>query len=402
MAALALTGFVAGWFAHFETGHSSAVPSAATPKPLTAVSPSPAATEASRPIAPSSTALAAAIEAVRQPAGRAAKLNAFAARLRELDPSQYPALLDALRAAHFPDTSEMLAMLCSVWAGHDGPEAFAAARRLVDPDGEFGALHAAITAWAAQDPAAALRALQSAKLDGLATDEMSALMQGWAARDPAGAEKFLRQAERRAGDEEVPAAVQRGLEAIAGARVESDSAAALAWYQALPGPERAAIQQSFLARLAVADPRRAQQWLASDAEVRFGESDLLPVLRGLRLEGWEPRFEWATAAANPLTRDAALRAVVREGAAADIVALGTWLAARTDNPGLNPAFSAYAIQVVRKSPDAAITWALSLEPADLRQRTVTAVASEWATYDVHAARAWAERTRLVNWDVIAR
>jgi hypothetical protein len=302
------------------------------------------------------------------------------------------------------DRPELLAMLCSVWAAHDGPAAFATARTLAAADGEYPALHAAITAWARSDPTATQAALRAAGLADLSTDEMSAFVQGWANADPGAAETYLIAAggASRVGDEAIPAAIQRGYEAVARARIQADPTAAMSWYGGLREPLKERLRQAVLAQLAAVDPRVASQWLATDASAQVGTSDLIQVLRGMQLDGFELQFAWAKTAANPVTRESALAAVVREGAHADLATLGEWLAVRTDDASLTPAFSAYAQQVVRKNPSAAVTWALSLDQPELRQSTLNTVAAEWNSSNPRAAREWAQRTGLVDWDAIVR
>ncbi len=371
---------------------------AATP---TVTSPAPLATEVRSAVADR---LAAAIRTAHAAPDRATRLYEFALQLRELAPAHYPALLQALQRARSPDTPELMAMVCSVWAAHDGAGAFTAARALVGSDGEYLALHSAIAGWAQRDPRGAQEALRAAGMMGLATDEMAAFVQGWARRDPAAAEAFLATASGapRASDDEFPAAVRRGFEAIAAGRIETNPAAAMAWYGRLPAPLQEQLRQAVLAKLAAVDPQTASAWLARDAAAQVGASDLVPVLRGLQLTNFDQQFAWANTAANPETRQSALQAVVREAGQTNLVGLGEWLAARADDVALTPAFSAYAAQVVHKSPNAAVTWALSLDQPALRQQALNTVAMEWITVNPRAAREWAQRTRLVDWEALAR
>lgn len=397
--------FTLGRFSHRAS--TSALPPRAAAAALAAV---PGGAVASLPVRGNATdpapeaALAAVLEAVRRAPDRAARLYDFALRLREVDAGDYPALLQALLRNRFADTPELLAMLCSVWAAHDGPAAFAAARVVAATDGEHPALHAAITAWAQREPAAAQAALHATGLTDLATDEMAAFLQGWASRDPAAAEAFLTAAGSavHSDDEAIPAAVQRGFEAIARTRIETEPMAAMEWYGRLSEPLRQRLRQAVLSQLAAVDPRLASQWLATDASAQVGSSDLLPVLRGLRMDGFEQQFAWAKTAANPVTRESALAAVVGEGAHAQLVGLGEWLAVRADDASLAPAFSAYAMQVVHKSPSAAVTWAMSLDQPELRQNTLNSVVAEWISVNPRAAREWAQRTGLVDWDALVR
>lgn len=348
--------------------------------------------------------LAAAIRTAHAAPDRAARLYEFALRLRDLAPAHYPALLQALRRARGPETPELMAMLCSLWAAHDGAAAFAAARALVGSDGEFGALHSAIAAWAQRDPHGAQEALRAAGLTDLATDEMAAFVQGWARRDPGGAEAFLATASgaARPDGDEIPAAVRRGFEAIAAGRIEADPAAAMAWFGRLPAGVQEQLRQAVLAKLAAVAPAEASAWLARDPTAQVGASDLVSLLRGMQLSGFDQQFAWAQTAAHSETRQSALQAVVREAAQTNLVGLGEWLAARADDAALTPAFSAYAAQVVHKSPNAAVTWALSLDQPALRQQALNTVAMEWITVNPRAAREWALRTRLVDWETLAR
>lgn len=344
----------------------------------------------------------AAVQAVQRAPDRASRLTGFALRLRELEPAQFPALFAALRTTRSPESPEIFAMLCSMWAAHDGPAAFAAGRALATGDGDYGALHAAILGWSRSDPSAARTALAGAGWEDLKTDEMAAFVQGWAAADARAAEDFLGRHVSTSSEEELPAAVQRGFEAIAQARIAADPTGALAWYGSLAAPLRERLRQTVLAQLTAVDPRRAAEWLARDVTAQLGASDLLPLLRGLGLEGFEQQFAWARGTANPVSRESALAAVVWESAPAQLVPLGEWLASRCDDASLSPAVSAYALQVVRKSPNAAITWALSLESADLRRETLNTVAAEWITINPRAARDWAQRTGLVNYESLVR
>lgn len=348
--------------------------------------------------------LPAAIQAARRGADRATQLYDFAQRLRDLAPAEYPALLQALRRTRSPELPEMLAMLCSAWAAHDGPGAFAAGRTLAAADGEYQALRAAITSWARQDPAAAQQALTAAGMTDLATDELAAFVEGWAGRDFAAAEKFLAAAHkpRAEGEEGDAAAVQAGYLAIARARLEADPAAALQWYAGLDETMRARLRHPMLNQLAATDPQAANRWLTGDASAQVETADLVPLMRGLELTGFDQQFSWAQTLANGETREAALAAVVREGATQDLLPLGEWLAARADDARLAPAFSAYAIQVTHKSPSAAVTWAQSLDNPLLRQQTLEAVASVWMGVNMREAREWAQRTRLVDLDALAR
>ena len=348
------------------------------------------------------TAVATVIQATQRAPDRATRLYRFALGLRALAPGELPALFAALRRERSPESPELLAMLCSVWAERDGAAAFAAARECAATDGQFGAMHAAILAWARQDPPAARAALTAAGLTDLAGDEMAALVQGWAASDAAAVETFLAAHLPRGREDEVPAAVHRGFESIARARIEADPAAGLAWYQQLPDGLKERMRQAVLTKLTAVDPRRATEWLAQDATAQVGASDLIPLLRGLALEGFDQQFAWARSAANEHSREAAMAAVVQESAYRQLVPLGEWLAAHCDDASLVPACSNYALQVVRKSPNAAITWALSLGGPDVRQATLNTVAAEWITINPRAARDWAQQTKLVDYESLIR
>ena len=333
-----------------------------------------------------------------------ARLFAFANQLNALAPGDFPALLAALQKSGGPGIAECQAMLCAVWAKHAGAEAFVAAGELARRDGNQAALQAAIAGWAEHSPAAALAALRANRLDSLAGDEMSALLRGWAAHDPEAAENHLQQSLARlpSDAETFPAAAQCGYEAAARTRISRDPAAALAWYRALDPTLQGRLRNTLVAELGTAAPALAQQWLGEDASALVSSTTLIPLLRSARLDGFAPQFDWAQHVANPTSRDAALGAIVREAAATDLVALGEWLAARGDDASLTPAFAHYAAEVVRKSPSAAITWALSLDDPALRQRTLNTVALEWSTYDSTAARRWAAESSLVDLTALMR
>ncbi|MES2693986.1 MAG: hypothetical protein V4773_10970 [Verrucomicrobiota bacterium] len=401
---IALAAFALGWFSRPTEPaavHARAELKAA-PTPAVTATPLAQATEGKRPAA-AEERLKAAIRSAHAGMDRATRLYEFAQRLREVAPGDFPALLVALRVSRGPETPEMMAMLCSVWATHDGPAAFNAARGLIATDGEFQALQAAIGAWAQREPAAAQEALRTAGLTDMGTDEMAAFVVGWASKDFAAAEAFLGAPKgKKDGEEGMSAAMQRGYEAIARARLEADPNAALQWYGKLDDGLRERLRQPVLAKLAAMDPALANQWLARDASAQVDVADLVPLVRGLQLGGFDQQFAWAKTPANTETREAALMAVVREGTTANLVPLGEWLAQRTDDPSLGSAFSAYAIKVVQKSPSAALTWAQSLDQPELRQRTLNAVVTEWISVNPRAAREWAQQTKLVDWEALVR
>lgn len=387
-----------------DAGSGSAMAAAERPRDAAATGTAPKSVDATTGTLAAGARREAALAAAHRAPDRATRLYAFAQRLRDVPAGEFPALLHGLRRARNADTPELVAMLCSVWGAQDGPAAFKAARELTASDSEYGAWHAAIRAWAGVDPAAARAALQQAGKTDLATDEMAAWVEGWAHQAPAAAEAFLAASASGGGDGEadIPAAVQRGFEAIARARIEADMDSALAWYAQLREPLRERLRQAMTAKLSAVNPARASEWLARDESAQLGASDLVPVLRGLELSGFDAQFGWARSPANATTRESALAAVVRESAPSHLVALGEWLAVRADDASLTPAFSAYAMHVVRRSPTAAVTWALSLDQPAVRQATLNTVAAEWMTMNPQAAREWALRTKLVDWEALVR
>ena len=335
---------------------------------------------------------------------RAARLLDFARGLERVSPAEYPDLLRALLASNGPDRTEELAMLCHRWAEHAGAAAFEAGRELAARDGEYCAFHAAIAGWACRDSGAARAALREAGFTDPASDEMAALLQGWGSSDATGAEAYLQSI--RASDEvrssSPPAAVQRSYEAVARARIAADVGQALAWYRGLSEPLQERLRQTIVSELGLAAPTLAQRWLAEDVSAQLGASDLIPLLRALPLAGFDQQFAWAQSMANATTRESALAAVVCEGAWSNLSGLGEWLAVRSDDATLAAAFSAYATQVVRRSPNAAVTWASSLDDRQLRQQTLNAVAQEWMSRDPRAAREWATQSGLVDWEALMR
>ena len=398
-ALLAAAGFLAGWNAR------GTKPPPTTPAPAKDSAASLAVTtnRHERVATPPPDRIAAAVRVAHSAPDAASRLYQFALRLRELAPPDYPAVFAALRAMRTPESPELLSMLCSEWARHDGAAAFAAGRALAGSDGEYRAWHSAIAAWAQKDPTAAHATLRTIGATDLASDEMSALMAGWAANDPGAVEAFLgTNSATRATDDDRPAATVRGFEAIARARIDADPANAMAWYGALPESLKERLRQAVTAKLAAVDPSRATEWLARDSSAQLGSSDVQAVLRGMRLDGYEQQFAWANSLANPVTRESALAAVVQEGSASNLVSLGEWLGARCDNALLAPAFAAYAARVVQRSPLAAVAWASSLDDAALRKRTLEAVAMEWNGLDPRAARQWATQSGLVDWNVVVR
>ena len=398
--AIAVAAFALGWWCR---------PNAPAPAARVAERPSVGAREIRGTSSPPPSALpgaatnriAALRDALRRAPDRATRLAHFAQGLRDLAPEDYPPLFRALRTTRGPESPEILAMLCSAWAAHDGPAAFAAGRLLAATDGFHDALHAGIVGWARKDPRGTEAALREAGLSDWRGDEMAAFMQGWASVDPAAAEAFLSAGAPREADE-LPAAMQRGFETIARSRIEGDAAAAMQWYAQLPPGVQARLRQAVVSQLTAKAPRLAAEWLARDESAQLGASDLTPLLRALELDTFEQQFTWARSPANAVTRESALQAIVREAAHTQIVTLGEWLAARADDGSLAPAFSAYASQVVRKSPNAAITWALSLDNPELRQHTLNTVAAEWISINPRGAREWAQRTKLVDYESISR
>jgi hypothetical protein len=226
-----------------------------------------------------------------------------------------------------------------------------------------GAFNSTATAWALQDPAAALAWAQQHP-DGFGNLAMQGAINGWWQKDPAASEAYVATMPDASGRQEL-------VVSFAGVLFRADPARAREWASQLPSvAARRAANNTIAQDWALDDPAAATQWAAQLPADERGSST-----------GGAARI-WARedpeAAGNFLN---SLGGTVRDEAVASFSAIMAY-----ENSSL------------------ALTWATTIADPKMRTDTEERIALEWMKQDPAGARAWiensalpeAEKTRLLS------
>ena len=233
-----------------------------------------------------------------------------------------------------------------------------AAAHFLDAIGATGlnftsAFNSTATAWALQDPAAALAWAQQHP-DGFGNLAMQGAINGWWRKDPAAAEAYVAALPDASGRQEM-------VVSFAGVLFRSDPARAREWASQLPTvAARRAANIAIAQDWALDDPAAATQWAAQ-----------LPAEeRGVAVGG-------------------AARIWAREDSEADAHFLDSLGGALRDE-----AVATFSGTLAYENSSLALTWAATIADPKMRSETEEQIALEWMKQDPAGARSWIQNSAL--------
>lgn len=312
------------------------------------------------------------------------RISKLALMLAQASSEDMPAIAELISSeSHGFERMQQMGMLYYAWGQVDAPSAVAHA------EAEGGrhagmAVATALSSWASLDPAAA-RAWVEASEDP--NRYQTGLLLGWSEANPMAALQYLGQqgteanlinrwtapqfARNLVGQRGVlalddiaamPASRNRNelLERLAGELSEIDLLAATRRLDSIDDPEvLSATVPDFAQELARKDPQAALQFASKYED-------------------------------NPDLYARAMAEAIEEWAEKDPYEAGLYLNEQPASPALDRAVAEYSREAARVDPDAAMTFAISVQDDGLRADTIRRVAQDWSRSSPDGYAAWAE------------
>ena len=108
----------------------------------------------------------------------------------------------------------------------------------------------------------------------------------------------------------------------------------------------------------------------------------------------DPRGASEYAATLPAdVREAILGGAINYWAASDLAAAGEWIKGLS-GPARDEALGTYTYSLLRKDPNAAAAWAVTISDPKIRDKSLNGIAAFWLNKDPGAASAWIQNSGL--------
>lgn len=344
--------------------------------------------------------------------------------LSALSPQQLNEL--ALQLQNLPagkETNAKVAVFFKAWAHLDPVAALQAAAGFKISETKTAAVQSIITSADAAQAKTLAKQIQEWPADALTREQrngfLSSLLMKWSDLDPVGAAKFFDTMQANAMHFHPAASVIAQnwaaidpSAAIEWARSHSDTqgfqgamnGAINGWwskdhgaaeqYVATRATDSAGRQMaSTLASYIFAkDPERAKEWVGKlpDLETRRQAEHVLVIQMAVN----DPRdaSEYA-ATLPPDVREATLGGAINYWAANDLAAAGEWIKGLS-GPARDEALGTYTYSLLRKDPNAAAAWAVTISDPKIRDKSLNGIAAFWLNKDPAAASAWIQNSSL--------
>lgn len=318
-----------------------------------------------------------------------AKVTAFFKAWAHFDP------IAALRAAAtFKISEAKTTAVQSVVTSADAAQAKTLAKEIADWPADAinreqrnGFLNSLLARWSDVDPIGAAKFFDTTQMDGgRFYPAASIIAQNWAALDPAAALEWAR------SHSETP-----GFQGAIGGAINGwwskDHAAAEEYVAAhandASGRQMAATLTGYIFSK---DPERAKEWVAqlADLETRRQAQHVLVIQMAVN----DPESASDYASTLPAdVREGILSSAINYWAANNLAAAGEWIK-RLGGPARDEALGAYSYSLMRKDPNTAAAWAVTISDSKIRDKSLNGIATFWLHKDPAAASAWIQSSGL--------
>jgi hypothetical protein len=310
----------------------------------------------------------------------------FTQLLAELSPENAPAILEALRdgGGRAPD---FLALLAHAWGQMDGLAAVEAFDSLRGRGAE-AAKSAALAAWAAGDPDAAMAWLEEhAPADDPNTDRRAraawsrGILTGLARRDMSEALEYLMKL----------SAGERGayVGVLVDEKLRDGVAAGGNWALQLPDePLRVTALESVGMKFLRQDLDGAREWAQSLADRADAHELVADVADALATRNPAEAAEWVSKLPAGPSQEHAYEDLFENWSRTDPVAAGQSLTGMDPGPARDTAIQAFSRTLVRQSPEDALVWAGAITDTNQRADVQVELARRWRKSAPDVAAAW--------------
>lgn len=327
----------------------------------------------------------------RLPAGKDtnAKVTAFFKAWAHLDP------IAALQsAAGFKVSEAKTTAVQSIIASADATQAKALAKEIQEWPGDAikreqrnGFLNSLLTKWSDLDPIGAAKFFDTMQGGTMRFYPVaSVIAQNWAAVDPAAALEWARAHSEVQG-------FQGAINGAINGWWSKDHAAAEQYVTTHANDSSGRQMATTLTTYIFSkDPERAKEWVGqlSDLETRRQAQHVLAVQMAVN----DPKSASEYAATLPAdVREGTLTGAINYWAANDLTGAGEWINGLS-GPARDEALGAYTYSLLRKDPNTAAAWAVTISNPKIRDKSLNGIATFWLNKDPVAASAWIQKSNL--------
>jgi len=140
------------------------------------------------------------------------------------------------------------------------------------------------------------------------------------------------------------------------------------------------------------DPEHAKEWVGKlpDLDTRRQAEHVLVIQMAVN----DPQGASEYAATLPAdVREATLGGAINYWAASDLAAAGEWIKGLS-GPARDEAVATYTYNLLRKDPNAAAAWAVTISDSKIRDKSLNGIATFWLNKDPAAASTWIQNSNL--------
>jgi len=250
-----------------------------------------------------------------------------------------------------------------------------------------GFLNSLLVKWSDLDPVGAAKFFDTMQMDAMRFHPAaSVIAQNWAAIDPSAAIEWA----RAHGDTQ---GFQGAMNGAINGWWSKDHAAAEQYVATRAtdsvGRQMAATLTSYIFSK---DPEHAKEWVGKlpDLDTRRQAEHVLVIQMAVN----DPQGASEYAATLPAdVREATLGGAINYWAASDLAAAGEWIKGLS-GPARDEAVATYTYNLLRKDPNAAAAWAVTISDPKIRDKSLNGIATFWLNKDPAAASAWIQNSNL--------
>jgi hypothetical protein len=325
------------------------------------------------------------------PAGKEtnAKVAAFFKAWAYLDP------VAALRAAAgFKISEAKTTAVQSVITSSDAVQAKALAKQIQEWPADVltreqrnGFLNSLLVKWSDLDPVGAAKFFDTMQVDAMHFyPAASVIAQNWAALDPSAAIEWARSHSDTQG-------FQGAMNGAINGWWSKDHGAAEQYVAVrATDPVGRQMASTLASYIFSKDPERAKEWAGKlqDLDSRKQAERVLVIQMAVN----DPQGASEYAATLPAdVRETILGGAINYWAASDLAAAGEWIKGLS-GPARDEALGTYTYNLLRKDPNAAAAWAVTIADPKIRDKSLNGIAAFWLNKDPGAASAWIQNSGL--------
>jgi hypothetical protein len=250
-----------------------------------------------------------------------------------------------------------------------------------------GFLNSLLMKWSDLDPVEAAKFFDAIQVDARRYQPVASLIaQNWAAMDPTAALEWARAHSDAQG-------FQAPMYGAINGWWSKDHTAAEQYVAAHSNDFSGRQMATTLTRYIFSkDPERSKEWVAQLPDLETRRQAQYVVI--FQMAANDPKSASDYAAALPAdVREGTLTSAINYWASNSLTAAGEWIKGLS-GPARDEALGAYTYNLLRKDPNAAAAWAVTISDPKIRDKSLNGIATFWLNKDPAAASAWIQNSGL--------